>query len=98
MAAAQRRAARAATLVGAADRQFERFGLRDRLNLGVRDDAAYERDVAVIRGQLGEPAFSAAWARGRAMSAQQAVAFALADDEPEPRGPAVVGRALEWEY
>jgi hypothetical protein len=30
--------------------------------------------------QLGEAAFAAAWAEGRAMTAEQALAYALADD------------------
>jgi tetratricopeptide (TPR) repeat protein len=42
-----------------------------------RDD--YERDVALARAQLGEEAFTAAWAEGQAMSLEQAIAFALAD-------------------
>jgi hypothetical protein len=40
-----------------------------------RDD--YERDVALARAQLGEDAFTAAWAEGQAMSLEQAITFAL---------------------
>ena len=40
--------------------------------------ADYDRDVAVARTQLGGTAFEAAWAEGRAMTLEQAVADALA--------------------
>jgi predicted ATPase len=42
--------------------------------------AGYERDLATMRTGLGEESFAAAWAAGRAMSVEQAVAYAL--DEP----------------
>ena len=35
------------------------------------------RTVAAARTELGEEAFAAAWAEGRAMSMQQAIAYAL---------------------
>ena len=37
----------------------------------------YDRVVAAVRAQLDEAAFEAAWAEGRAMSLEQAVAYAL---------------------
>jgi hypothetical protein len=40
---------------------------------------AYERDEAEARATLGEEAFAVAWAAGRAMSLEQAVAFALGE-------------------
>jgi predicted ATPase/class 3 adenylate cyclase len=40
---------------------------------------AYERDEAEARATLGEEAFAVAWADGRAMSLEQAVAFALGE-------------------
>jgi hypothetical protein len=47
----------------------------------------YNGDVALVRAALGEEAFAAAWAEGRAMSPQQAVAYALhepgADTPPQ---------------
>lgn len=39
----------------------------------------YERDEAEARASLGEEAFAAAWAAGRAMSLEQAVAFARSE-------------------
>jgi len=40
--------------------------------------AAYERDVALVRAALDEDAFAAAWAEGRALPLEQAIAEALA--------------------
>jgi predicted ATPase/class 3 adenylate cyclase len=42
--------------------------------------AEHERELAAARTALGKQAFAAAWAEGRAMTLEQAVAFAL--DEP----------------
>ena len=42
--------------------------------------ADYDRDVAAARTQFGETAFAAAWAEGRAMTLEQAIAYALEDD------------------
>ena len=39
--------------------------------------AGYERDLAAVRAELGEEAFAEDWAEGRAMSVEQAVAYAL---------------------
>lgn len=67
---------RAARLLGAADAGLERLG-------GVLPEPigrqARERTLATARGQLGEPAFAAAYAVGRALSLAQAVAVALAE-------------------
>jgi hypothetical protein len=43
--------------------------------------ADYDRDVAAVRAQFGEMAFAAAWAEGRALSQEEAVALALQDAE-----------------
>jgi hypothetical protein len=40
--------------------------------------ANYERDLAAARARLDEAAFAAAWAEGRAMGMEQAVAYARA--------------------
>ena len=40
--------------------------------------ATYERALAAARAQLGEEAFAAAWAAGRALTLEQAIAEALA--------------------
>jgi hypothetical protein len=56
--------------------------------LGARPPAAvppeYERTVAEGRAALGEAAFAARWAEGRAMSLDQAIDYAL---EPPPADP-----------
>jgi predicted ATPase/DNA-binding CsgD family transcriptional regulator len=68
------RPATAARLYGAADAQRERLGLP--IDPPFRPE--YERDVAVARRALGEAAFAAGWAAGRAIPDEQAVAEALA--------------------
>jgi hypothetical protein len=37
----------------------------------------YDRDVAEVREALGEEVFSAAWAKGRAMAMEKAIAYAV---------------------
>jgi predicted ATPase/DNA-binding CsgD family transcriptional regulator len=68
---------RAAVLLSAAARmlELEPFHPKDLEN--------YERDKALIRAQLGEEAFAAAWAEGAALSLDEAVALALAEPEAE---------------
>jgi tetratricopeptide (TPR) repeat protein len=44
----------------------------------------YERRLAVACAQLGEASFDAAWAAGRAMTAEQAIAYALSEAIPAP--------------
>jgi len=75
---------RAARLLGAAAR------LRDAIGASQRSDVwpHYEATVAAVRRALGEAAFAAAWAEGRALSLEQAVAAALAAERP----PAGSGR------
>jgi len=50
-----------------------------RLNLNVDmhplERTEYERDLADIRAQLGEKAFTAAWAEGHTMTLEQALAM-----------------------
>ena len=42
---------------------------------------SYVRGVATVRAQLDEAMFAAAWAEGRAMTLEQAIAYALGDGE-----------------
>ncbi len=72
-AGAQGQVEQAAQLFGAAEALLEASGLR----LDDFDRADYDRNVATVRTQLGESAFAAAWAEGRAMTLEQAVAYAL---------------------
>jgi hypothetical protein len=45
------------------------------------DRPEYERDLAAAKVVLGEEAFAAAWAEGVAMSLQQAIDYALEEEE-----------------
>jgi len=71
-------ASRWAQLFGAAE------GLRAVIGIVVSglpiERAAYEESVASVRAQLDQQTFAAAWAEGRAMTLEQAIALAL-DEE-----------------
>jgi predicted ATPase/class 3 adenylate cyclase len=69
--------ARAARLFGAVEALRESAGLP----LAPIYRVAYERDVATTRAQLGDAAFAAAWAVGRALSLDQAIRVALGERE-----------------
>src|SRR5436853_427788 len=73
LAAAEHQPARAARLMGAAE------ALHEALHIPVPycSRADHDRAVAAARAALGEEAFAAAWAEGRAMTLEQAIAFAL---------------------
>jgi predicted ATPase/class 3 adenylate cyclase len=43
--------------------------------------ADYERDIAGTRAALGEEGFAAAWEEGRTMTTEEAMCYAMADDE-----------------
>ena len=74
MAAAVGEAERAARLLGAAEAQRDRLGLRYRVR---EDQAALEHAVAATRAALGERAFAIAWAAGRSLTPTQVIAEAL---------------------
>jgi hypothetical protein len=42
--------------------------------------AAFEQEKAAAHAQLGEAAFAAAWAAGRAMTLDQAISYAVAKE------------------
>lgn len=81
VAAARQQAERAAHLLGAAEALRAAIGVP----LSPDDRVRHERTVAALRRRLGEPAFAAAWASGRALSREAAVAQAIAD-APAARG------------
>jgi predicted ATPase/class 3 adenylate cyclase len=64
---------RAARLFGAAEAGREAVGIP----LPVSGRASYEKAVATLRANLDREAFETAWAQGRAMRLEQAIAFAL---------------------
>jgi hypothetical protein len=82
VAAAGGRPERSARLFGAAQALFDAMGqvveLVDRIE--------YDRNREIARAQLGGEAFAAAWAAGRALSLEQAIAGALelAAEVPPP--------------
>jgi len=65
---------RAARLFGAAE------ALRAPVNSAIDlvDQPEYERQLAILRAQLDEAIFTTAWAKGQAMTLQQAIEYALA--------------------
>jgi hypothetical protein len=75
VAGAEGCAERAARLFGAAERLREVTGAP----LLPADRAERERSVAAVRTALGQEAFAAAWAEGRAMALERAIAYALAE-------------------
>jgi tetratricopeptide (TPR) repeat protein len=77
VAAAQSQSQRAARLLGTVEAW--------NVQLEAADRADYDRIVAAARTQLGEEAFAAAWAAGRSMSLEQAVAEALGDGDSASR-------------
>jgi Tetratricopeptide repeat len=78
VAVAQGESERAARLFGAAE------GLREAIGTPrpPAERAEHDRSVAAARAALGEEALAAAWAGGRDLSLEQAVALAL--QEPAP--------------
>jgi tetratricopeptide (TPR) repeat protein len=74
--AAQGNPRKAARLLGASEALLEAMGLC--LQAGDRFEA--ERNEAAVREQLDDAAFEAAWAEGRAMSLDEAIAYVLSED------------------
>jgi DNA-binding CsgD family transcriptional regulator/tetratricopeptide (TPR) repeat protein len=73
VAAAQGHPERSARLFGAAAALLEASGQV----VKAVDRTEYDRNAAVARAQVGEDAFAAAWEAGRAMTIEQAIAYAL---------------------
>ncbi len=84
VASRQRRPIRAAKLWGVAEAMRESYGLR--LTPLVRVHLDYDRDLAASRSQLGEAAWEAVWAEGRAMTQEEAIEYALGTVEPPSFG------------
>ena len=76
LAGREQRAARAVRLLGAGEAFCGTIGARP--PVAARTD--YERTVAEGRAALGEAVFAAAWAEGRAMSLDEALAYALGEE------------------
>ncbi len=82
IASAQGLSERAARLFGVAEAARETFGIT--MPRPERGDQEHFEKTA--REGLGDEAFSAAWAEGRAMTLEQAIEYALKDDEGASEG------------
>ncbi len=71
---------RAARVLGAADALLETSGAR----LNWHDRLYYDSSIKTVRDQLDQITFAAAWAEGRVMQTEQAIAYALAEPVSEP--------------
>ena len=71
---------RAARVLGAADALLETSGAR----LNWHDRLYYDSSIKIVRDQLDQITFTAAWAEGRVMQTEQAIAYALAGPVSEP--------------
>jgi DNA-binding NarL/FixJ family response regulator len=71
---------RAARLWGAEETLLEKFEAA--VYIYVPDRSLRQSQIAAARAQLGEEAFAAAWAEGRTMSSEQAIEYALEQQEP----------------
>src|SRR5215211_4768375 len=86
VAAAEGMIVRAARLWGAEEALLER--MEAAVYTYVPDRSLHRSQVEAARARLGEEAFEAAWAEGRAMSLEQAVEYALEQEPaPEPAAP-----------
>ncbi len=81
-AAAQGNSERAACIFGAAE------ALREAINspMAPFDQPEYGRDLDIARAQLDQEMFAAAWVEGRAMMLEQAIGYALAQEDCAARG------------
>jgi hypothetical protein len=77
VAATHRQGARALRLAGVAARLRESIGAR----LSPAEQESLQRKLLLARQLLGEDAGAAAWAAGRAMSEEQALAYAVGPAE-----------------
>lgn len=77
LAGAQANVARAGQLLGAAE------ALREALGAWLLPDecSGYDQTIAALHARFGHAAFKAAWAQGRAMTTEQAIALALKDKD-----------------
>jgi predicted ATPase/DNA-binding NarL/FixJ family response regulator len=82
VAAAEGRIIRAARLWGAEEALLEK--IEAGVHTYVPDRSLHQSQVTTVRARLGEEAFAAAWAEGRAMSPEQAVEHALME-KPSPK-------------
>jgi tetratricopeptide (TPR) repeat protein len=75
LAAAQDQMERAARLLGA----VESLSVSIHFEMSAKERAEHDQAIVSARAALGEEAFAAAWAEGRVMTMEQAIAYALED-------------------
>ncbi len=92
VAASLQQPAGAARLWGAAETVCETYGLHPS-SLGI-SMTGYEARLARVREQLGGDAFEAEWEKGKAMTREEAVEYALAE-EPQPATQPLTRRERE---
>ncbi len=80
IASAQGNHERAARLFGVDKAARETFGI----TMPLQERGDHERLGATIREGLGDAAFAAAWAEGRAMTLEQAIEYALQEASNSP--------------
>lgn len=85
VASEQLRPDRAARVWGAAEALREAIGLR--FSPSDRSHLNYENRLTAARSLIGDEAFAAAWAEGRAMSLEEAFEYVLAAEEPASDTP-----------
>jgi hypothetical protein len=78
LARAQEQPESAVRLYGASNVLRESIGI----HLPPNEREEVERDLAALRATLGEAAFDSAWSAGRALTWEQAIAYALEDETP----------------
>ena len=70
-----------------ADRASRLFGaaqaLREKIEIGMtaQEREVYDREVADLRGNMDEKVFASLWAEGRSMTMEEAIEFALEENE-----------------
>jgi predicted ATPase/DNA-binding CsgD family transcriptional regulator len=99
LAATARRVRRAARLWGAADSMTEAYGAH--LTRASRAIVDYDRQLADTQRRLDPASWAAAWAEGRRMTTDQAVAYALEESEvahvlpPDPHPGGLTEREVD---
>ncbi|MCC7105375.1 MAG: tetratricopeptide repeat protein [Chloroflexi bacterium] len=73
---------RAARLFAAADRLLAEVGA----GVSATNRRDYERHLAAVKEQLGEPAFGTAWTAGHRLTREEAVRLGTSTPRPEPHG------------
>jgi hypothetical protein len=70
---------RAARVFAAAQAALDAFGIV----LDVVDRSDLDRDIQTVRSQMNETSFSNAWAEGRTLTMEQAIAFVTANESQD---------------